>query len=88
MTANKDDIMVRVTRYHTKKTWSSSTTFFEIKTKNKLVNNLYDPHKEYVVERRFNDFKTFHDLLTNNADYKGRAIPSLPHDAKSYMDYF
>lgn len=79
--------MVRVTRFHTTKTWTTSTTFFEIKTKNK-INSLYDEHKEYVVERRFNDFKTLHELLTNNSDYKGRAIPSLPPDANSYTDYF
>lgn len=49
--------------------------------------NLYDPSQEYVVERRFNDFKQLHEVLTSNPDYKGRAIPSLPPDAKAYSDY-
>lgn len=69
MSASKQLISVEVVDYRSvKESYIKSFTLFKIETKSQL-DNLYDPNRTYVVERRFNDFKQLNDLIVSNPEY-------------------
>jgi hypothetical protein len=69
MSASKQLISVEVVDYRSvKESYIKSFTLFKIETKSQL-DNLYDPNRVYVVERRFNDFKQLNDLIVSNPEY-------------------
>ena len=61
-------------------------TYYTIKSTSTLL-SLYEKDKEYVVQRRFNDFKRLYSALNQVDEYQGYSIPPLPEDATSYSSY-
>ena len=56
-----------------------SVTFFTIETISTKHSHLnISKDKKYKVNRRFNDFKSLHENLSQNPDYIGHNIPALP----------
>ena len=85
MTATKQEICVKITGYEKiKQGWTGSYTQYRLETQSNLAN--YDPSHNYVVKRRFNDFKDLNDHLRSVKEYFGQNISQLPPDSTSYYD--